>query len=136
MEERNVTVQTPPADFVMLPSEAVVQVAQMCDGHSKGGSMKRLLAVMFGLILSLGIGGSSLVSGAGQENVPFPEVPRITKEELKDLLGKPDVVLLDCRPDEQWRTAEQKLPGAIHENPLEVASWAPKYSKDAKIIIY
>jgi hypothetical protein len=98
--------------------------------------MARLLAVMVGLILVLGIGGSSLVSGAGQENVPFPEMPRITKEELKELLGKPDVVLLDCRPEEQWTTAEQKLPGAIHENPLEVPSWASKYSKNAKIIIY
>jgi hypothetical protein len=98
--------------------------------------MTRLLAVMFGLILTLGIGGSSFVSGAGQENIPFPEVPRITKEELKEILGKPGVVLLDCRPEEQWSTSEQKLPGAIHENPLEVASWASKYSKDSKIIIY
>ena len=98
--------------------------------------MTRLLSAMFGLILALGIGGSSLVSGAGQENVPFPEMPRITKEELKELLGKPGVVLLDCRPEEQWSTSEQKLPGAIHENPLEVESWASKYSKDSKIIIY
>ena len=98
--------------------------------------MTRLLSAMFGLILALGIGGPSLVSGAGQENVPFPEMPRITKEELKELLGKPGVVLLDCRPEEQWSTSEQKLPGAIHENPLEVESWASKYSKDSKIIIY
>ncbi len=98
--------------------------------------MTRLLAVMFGLILTFGIGGPSFVSAAGQENVPFPDVPRITKEELKELLGKPGVVLLDCRPDEQWRTAEQKLPGAIHENPLKVSSWASKYSKESKIIIY
>ena len=98
--------------------------------------MTRLLAVAFGLILTLGISGSSLVSGAGQENIPFPEMPRITKEELKDLLGNPGVVLLDCRPEEQWSTSEQKLPGAIHENPLEVTSWASKYSKESKIIIY
>ena len=98
--------------------------------------MSRIFAVLFGLILLLGVSGSSLIFGAAQENVPFPEVPRITKEELKDLLGKPDVVLLDCRPDEQWNTAEQKLPGAIHENPLATESWASKYSKDAKIIIY
>ena len=136
MEERNITVRALLADFVMLPSEAVVQVAQACDGHSKGGYMTRFLAAMVGLILGLGISGSSLVLGAGQENVPFPDVPRITKEETKELLGKPGVIFLDCRPEEQWRTSEQKLPGAIHENPLEVASWASKYSKDSKIIIY
>jgi len=98
--------------------------------------MTRLLAVLFGLILMLGMSGSLLVSGAGQENIPFPEMPRVTKEELKEALGKPGVILLDCRPEEQWSTSEQKLPGAIHENPLEVDSWAPKYSKDSKIIIY
>ncbi len=98
--------------------------------------MSRFRAVLFALTFLVAVTGSSLVSGAGEEDVPFPEVPRITKEELKDLLGKPDVVLLDCRPDEQWRTAEQKLPGAIHENPLDVASWASKYSKESKIIIY
>jgi hypothetical protein len=98
--------------------------------------MTRLMAVMFALILTVGVSGSSLVSGAAQENVPFPEVPRITKEELKEILGKPGVVFLDCRPEEQWSTSEQKLPGAIHENPLEVASWASKYPKDSKIIIY
>ncbi len=100
--------------------------------------MKRFLAVLFGLILIAiaALGEPSSVSAAAQENVPFPEVPRVTKEEVKALLGKPDVVLLDCRPDEQWRTAEQKLPGAIHENPLKVSSWASKYSKESKIIIY
>jgi hypothetical protein len=98
--------------------------------------MTRFLAAMFGLILTLGTGGSSLVAVAGQENLPFPEVPRITKEETKEILGKPGVIFLDCRPEEQWRTSEQKLAGAIHENPLEVASWASKYPKDSKIIIY
>ncbi len=98
--------------------------------------MRRFVSALFGLVVIVAVSGLFLVLGAGQENVPFPEVPRITKEELKDLLGSPDVVLLDCRPDEQWRTAEQKLPGAIHENPLQVASWASKYSKESKIIIY
>jgi hypothetical protein len=98
--------------------------------------MTRLVALLFGLMLTLGISGSSWVSGAGQENVPFPEVPRITKEEVKEILGKSGVVFLDCRPEEQWSTSEQKLPGAVHENPLEVTSWASKYSKDSKIIIY
>ena len=98
--------------------------------------MTRLLAAMCGLILAVGLGGSSLVSGAGQENVPFPEMPRISKEQLKELLSKPGVVLLDCRPEEEWRTSEQKLPGAIHENPLEADSWASKYPKDSKIVVY
>jgi hypothetical protein len=68
--------------------------------------MNRFLTCLFGLTLILSMTGSSQVSGASKETVPFPEAPRISKEELKDLLGKPGVILLDCRPQEQWGTSE------------------------------
>jgi hypothetical protein len=29
-----------------------------------------------------------------------------------------------------------KLPGAVHEDPAKVQSWAHKYPKDAKIVLY
>ena len=83
----------------------------------------------------------SLVGGAGQkegedEIIPYPDIPRMTKEQLKEIAGKPGVVVIDCRPEEQWRTSEQVLPGAVHENPMEVKTWAGKYSKDSTIVIY
>ena len=95
-----------------------------------------LLVIICVLAMTVGLSGSSTVSGASQETIPFPEVPRISKEEVKELLGKSGAILLDCRPDEQWRASEQKLPGAVHENPLETKTWASKYPKDAKIIVY
>ena len=98
--------------------------------------MTRFVAILFGLIVVVGMSGSSQVTGASRDTVPFPEAPRISKEELKDLIGKPGLILLDCRPQEQWSTSEQKIPGAVHENPLEVSSWATKYAKDAKIVVY
>jgi len=52
------------------------------------------------------------------------------------MLGNPDVVILDCRPVEQWRFSDQKIPGAVHEDPMDVESWAGKYSKDKTIVIY
>jgi rhodanese-related sulfurtransferase len=52
------------------------------------------------------------------------------------MLGQPGVVLLDVRPEAQWRVSEMKLPGAVHEDPAKVQSWAHKYPKDAKIVLY
>jgi hypothetical protein len=51
-------------------------------------------------------------------------------------MGKPGTIVLDCRPTEQWTASQQKLPGAVHEDPNDVKSWAHKYPKDAKIVIY
>jgi hypothetical protein len=60
----------------------------------------------------------------------------MSKEQLKEIAGKPGVVVLDCRPEEQWRGSEQVLPGAVHENPMEVKAWAGKYAKDSTIVMY
>jgi hypothetical protein len=83
----------------------------------------------------------SLVGGAGpkdaeDETIPYPDIPRMTKEQLKEIAGKPGVVVIDCRPEEQWRASEQTLPAAVHENPMEVKTWAGKYAKDTTIVIY
>ncbi len=39
------------------------------------------------------------------------DVPRITKEELKSMLGNPDVVILDVRGAKQWKASEKKNQG-------------------------
>jgi predicted sulfurtransferase len=65
------------------------------------------------------------------------EVPRISKEDLKAMLGKPDVIILDVRLQEQWEVADQKIPGAVHENPAQdVTAWMNKYPKDKTIVLY
>jgi hypothetical protein len=102
--------------------------------------MKRFLVMLLAPVLVFGALGISFITHAKtetkEEQIPFPEVPRVTKEELKELMGKPGVVVLDCRPQEQWTDSQQKLPGAVHEDPLKVQEWAHKYEKDAKIVIY
>ena len=62
--------------------------------------------------------------------------PRITMEELKSMLGDPDLIIIDSLVEEQWATVAQKLPGAVHEDPDDVDSWADKYPKDKTIVIY
>ncbi len=64
------------------------------------------------------------------------EVPRMTKEELKALLGDPTVVILDVRARSDWKRSQQKIKGAIRENPKRFDSWADKYSKDKTLVLY
>jgi hypothetical protein len=99
--------------------------------------MKRSRLVLLAFVLSLALTGPSMAAAeAGDINLPYPEIPRISKEKVRAMMGNPDVVILDCRPEEQWKSSEQKLPGAVYENPLQVKLWAQKYSKDKTIIIY
>ncbi len=98
--------------------------------------MKSVMWIVAGLVLALLVAGQSFVTGAASDKVPFPEVPRITKEQLRDLLGKQDLVLIDARPVEQWKYSDQMIPGTVYEDPLSIQSWAAKYDKNKKIIIY
>ncbi len=61
-------------------------------------------------------------------------VPRMTKEELKGLLGNPDVVVLDVRFDAGL--APKRIAGAVHEDPKNVESWAGKYPRKKRIVLY
>jgi Rhodanese-like domain len=98
--------------------------------------MKIVVLIVAGLVLALLAAGPSVVNGAAGDKIPFPEVPRITKEQLKEMLGKPDVVIIDARPVEQWKYSDQLIPGSAHEDPLMVESWARKYDKTKRIVIY
>jgi Rhodanese-like domain len=98
--------------------------------------MRNVVLLITGLVLCLLVAGPSFVAGAEDDKIPFPEIPRITKEQLKEMLGKPDVLVFDCRPQEQWKYSDQIIPGAIHEDPEAVQSWANKYDKNKKIVIY
>ena len=82
------------------------------------------------------VAGPSFVTGAAGDKIPFPEVPRITKEQLKEMLGKPDLVIIDARPVEQWKYSDQVIPGTAHEDPLSIQSWASKYDKNKKTVVY
>jgi rhodanese-related sulfurtransferase len=65
------------------------------------------------------------------------KAPRMTKEQLKDLLGKPDVVVLDVRAPGDWAKAQTKVQGAVREDPNKAArTWAEKYGKDKTIVLY
>jgi len=64
------------------------------------------------------------------------DVPRMTKDELKVMLGNPDLVIIDVRAKKDWTDGDSKIKGAIREDPESVKSWAEKYSKDKTIVLY
>jgi hypothetical protein len=96
--------------------------------------MKSLLTiVLFAALLTI----TSLPSPlSAEEDQRISGAPKVTKEQIKELIGKPDFFLLDVRPSEQWRATQVKLPGAVHEDPEDVKDWAAKYEKSAKIVTY
>jgi rhodanese-related sulfurtransferase len=86
------------------------------------------------VVLSLGLIGLSVKPLIADDIVA--DAPRITKEELKSRLGDPDIIILDVLVQDQWETVDQKIKGAVHENPEEVDSWASKYPKDKTYVLY
>ena len=64
------------------------------------------------------------------------DVPRITKEKLKEMEGNPDLILIDVRSDNDWKESDLKITGANREDPKTLGSWAQKYPKDKTIVLY
>ncbi len=91
--------------------------------------MNRTFASCFVSIIAVALFATSLpASGA--------DVPRMTKEELRSLLGNPDVVVLDVRVGPEWRESREKIQGAIREEPRQVDKWADKYPKSKTLVLY
>ena len=64
-------------------------------------------------------------------------VPRMTKEELKPLLGNPDVIIIDVRAEDDWKEAKWKIQGAVREDSeKDINTWVNKYPKDKTLVFY
>jgi hypothetical protein len=64
------------------------------------------------------------------------DLRKVTKEEAKVLIYDKGVPIIDVRYNKNWKKSEQKIAGAIRENPNELGSWTKKYPKDEMIILY
>jgi rhodanese-related sulfurtransferase len=93
--------------------------------------MKRVvLCVAF---LSLAVVSTVFVAGVAAAQ---QDVPRMTKEELKPLIGDPNVVVIDVRAPGDWEKDTLMIKGAIREDPMGVPSWIDKYPKDKTFVFY
>jgi rhodanese-related sulfurtransferase len=61
---------------------------------------------------------------------------RITKEELKQRLGNPEIVIVDVRSGRDWTGSERKIAGAVREEPNDVGGWEKRYPKNKPMILY
>jgi rhodanese-related sulfurtransferase len=92
--------------------------------------MKAMCVVMIALLLALD-------SAAGSsEEIPFPDVSRVTPKAARSMLGEKDVVILDVRPEEQWSVADMKIARAAHGDPKKIGDWIKKYSPTQTVILY
>ena len=71
------------------------------------------------------------------------DVPRITKEQLKSMLGDPNVIIIDVRIARHWKESDSKIKGAVREDPgaqapkiTEADTWMAKYQKDKTLVFY
>ncbi len=60
----------------------------------------------------------------------------MTKEQLRPLLGKSDVIIIDVRTNYDWDNSKVKIPGAKREEGMKFTSWMNKYPKDKTLVIY
>jgi rhodanese-related sulfurtransferase len=93
--------------------------------------MRFKVIAVFGMVLL--IGAALLLSGADAS----AQVDRMSKEELKAMLGKPDVIIIDVRQPVDLAKSTMMIKGAVREDPKqEVKSWVDKYPKDKTIVLY
>lgn len=68
--------------------------------------------------------------------VSAADAPRMSTEELKGLLGNPDVIILDVRTGGDWDASDSKITGANRETKENFENWADKYPKDKTLVLY
>ena len=69
-------------------------------------------------------------------NAVAGNAPRISKEELKSMLGNKEVIIVDVRIGKDWKASEYKIKGAVRVDPREVESWASSYSENQTFVFY
>jgi hypothetical protein len=98
--------------------------------------MKRVTVPILAIFVAVTFLAATAKAAKPSKKKSFPDVPRITKEELMEKLKNPEVIILDVRPEQQWKGTKLKIVGAIHEDPMEIESWAVNFPKDKTIVLY
>ena len=93
--------------------------------------MMKRTAVYAGMLIMAMIG--LLSASAGWAN---DAAPRVTREEVKTLLGNPNILILDARTGSSWSGSDQKIKGAVRVDPDDVLSWVNRVPREKKIIVY
>jgi len=92
----------------------------------------RTIKAVLGLLVVLALCGVLRPT----QSAAADDVTRISKEEAKALLGKPNVVFLDARVEKAWKGSSRKILGAVRIDLFDLETQAANYGKDATFIIY
>jgi hypothetical protein len=77
-----------------------------------------------------------LMAGCFEYLAPGGKIPWVTKEELRAMLGNPDLIVVDVRLEDEWKKSERKIKGAVREDPKRIRSWEDKYPADKTLVFY
>ncbi|MEW6375808.1 MAG: rhodanese-related (seleno)protein [Thermodesulfobacteriota bacterium] len=88
---------------------------------------KKLLVVLILNILTIGLFATFVLSA---------DVPMITKEELKAMLGNPDLVIFDVRLSSDYFSSDLKIKGAVRPLGECIAPAAFQYPKGKTFVFY
>lgn len=106
------------------------------DTTKKEELMRKIFLI--GLVM-IGLGAAFFMETAATA----ADVPRITKEQLKSMLGDPNVIVIDVRINRHWNESDSKIAGAVREDPgaqapkiTEADAWMSKYPKDKTLVFY
>jgi rhodanese-related sulfurtransferase len=86
------------------------------------------------MMMIMAIAGALAVCFSGAAGAA--DVEKMTIEELKSMLGNPDVIIVDVRQPGDFNPSESKIRGAVREDPGAVRTWMSKYPKDKTLIFY
>ncbi len=87
------------------------------------------------IYLSLLIAATSVLLFAAAARAA-EEAPRISREEVRPLIGDPGVMILDARTGWGWKESDKKIKGAVRVDPADVGSWAGSLPKGKLIVVY
>ena len=80
-----------------------------------------------------------LVALAGWSAPPssVEQVPRLSNEDVRNMLGKPDVVIVDIRYIKQYEESDRHIPGAVFTQPDKLDEFVKSQpKKDATYVLY
>ncbi len=92
--------------------------------------MKRKQLRWIPVILGLGMAVAAALPVMSQE------IPRISKEDLREMIGKSDLIIVDVRTGLDWDASTVKIKGAVREEADKVDSWIEKYPRDKTLVLY
>ena len=96
-----------------------------------GGLMTKKLLLHFNIPVLFIVTFLMLSGFAVADNIPL-----MTKEELKPLLGEDDIAILDVRAGRDWKSSEFKITGAKRVEPAANNQWADQFDKDKTYVFY